>query len=96
MTAISKSVYIDKLGDLVDEFNNTYHKTIKVKPGDKQSSTCNEFNKKNNKEYPKFEVGDHVRIWKYKNIFAKTTLQIGLKKFLSSRKLKILYHGYMY
>ena len=62
MTAISKSVYIDKLGDLVDEFSNTHHRTIKVKPGDKRSSTYNEFNKENNKEYPKFEVGDHVRI----------------------------------
>ena len=62
MTSISKSVYIDKLGDLVDEFSNTYHRTIKVKGGDKQSSTYNEFNKENNKEYPKFEVGDNVRI----------------------------------
>ena len=29
MTSISKNVYIDKLEDIVDEYNNTYHKTIK-------------------------------------------------------------------
>ena len=45
MTSISKSVNIIKLGDLVNEFNNTYHRTIKMKPGDKPSSAYNEFNK---------------------------------------------------
>ena len=34
MTSISKNVYIDKLDDIVDEYNNTYHKTIKMKPVD--------------------------------------------------------------
>ena len=34
MTSISKNVYIDKLDDIVDEYNNTYHRTIKVKPID--------------------------------------------------------------
>ena len=34
MTAISKNVYIDKLDDIVNEYNNTYHRTIKIKPAD--------------------------------------------------------------
>ena len=34
MTSISKNVYIDKLDDIVDEYNNTYHTTIKIKPND--------------------------------------------------------------
>ena len=34
MISISKNVYIDKLDDIVNEYNNTYHKTIKVKPID--------------------------------------------------------------
>ena len=34
MTAISKNVYIDKLDDIVNEYNNTYHRTIKMKPID--------------------------------------------------------------
>ena len=32
MTSISKNVYIDKLDDIVNEYNNTYHRTIKMKP----------------------------------------------------------------
>ena len=42
-----------------------------MKPVDVKSSTYVDFDKKNNKEDPKFEVGNHVVIWKYKNIFAK-------------------------
>ena len=61
MTSISKNVYIDKLDNIVNEYNNTYHTTIKVKPIDKET----------NDKDPKFKVGDRVRISKYKNIFAK-------------------------
>ena len=60
-------MYIDNLADIV----NKYHSTIKMKPFDIKSSTYIGFNEKNNKEEPKFEVGDHVRISKQKNIFAK-------------------------
>ena len=34
MTSISNNVYIDKLDDIVNEYNNTYHRTIKIKPAD--------------------------------------------------------------
>ena len=71
MTLISKSVYIDKLGDRVNKYNNTYHRAIKTKPVNVKASTCIDFNKGNNNEGPKFKVCDHVRISKYKNIFAK-------------------------
>ena len=40
-----------------------------MKPADVNSSTCIDFNKENNKKDPKFEVGDHVRISKFKNVF---------------------------
>ena len=66
-----KNVYIDKLDDIVTKYNNIYHSKTKVKPVDVKSSTYIEFDKKNNKESPKFKVGDNVRISKYKNIFAK-------------------------
>ena len=60
-----------------------HHKTIKVKPVDVKSGTYIDFCKENNKEDPTFEVGNHLRILKYKNIFGKMlTFQIGLKKFL--------------
>ena len=71
MTSVSKSVYIDKLDDIVDEYTNTYHRTIKMKPVDVEDTTYIDFEKEVNDEDPKFKVGDHVRICKYKNIFAK-------------------------
>ena len=42
-----------------------------MKPVDLNPSTYFDFYKENNKEYPKFELGDHIRISKYKSIFAK-------------------------
>ena len=71
MTSVSKNVYIDKLDDIVNEYNNTYHRTIKMKPVDVKDNTYIDFEKEVNGKYPKFEVGDRVRISKYKNIFAK-------------------------
>ena len=71
ITSVSNNVYIDKLGDIVNKYNNTYHSTIKMKAVDVTSSTYIDFNKENSKEYPKCNVGDHVRILNYKSIFAK-------------------------
>ena len=71
MTSISKNMYIDELDDIVNEYNNTYHKTIKVKPVEVKDNTYIDFKKEVNDKDPKFKVGDHVRISKYKNIFAK-------------------------
>ena len=71
MTSISKNLYIDKLDDIVNKYNNTYHRTIKMKPVDVKPSIYIDFNKENSKEGPKFKVGDHVRISKYKNVYAK-------------------------
>ena len=39
MTSISKNVYIDKLDDIINKHNNTYHSTIKMKPADVKSNT---------------------------------------------------------
>ena len=71
VTVISKNVYIDKLDDIVNEYNNTYHRTIKIKPVDVKDNTYIDFEKKVNDKDPKFKIGDQVRISKYKNIFAK-------------------------
>ena len=71
MTSISKNVYIDKLGDIVDEYNNTYHTTIKMKSIDVKDNTYLNVDKEINNKDPKFKVGDYVRISKYKNIFTK-------------------------
>ena len=71
MTSISKNVYIDKLNDIVNEYNNAYHRTIKMKPVDVKDNTyidSRELSRSNDKD-PIFKVGDHVRISKY-NTFA--------------------------
>ena len=71
MTSISRNVYIDKLDDIVNKYNNTHHKTIKMKPTDVKDNTYINIDKEVNDNDPKFKVGNHVIISKYKNIFAK-------------------------
>ena len=71
MTSISKNVYIDKLDDIVNECNNTHHRTIKMKPVDAKDNAYTDFKKKVNDSDPKFKVGYRVRFSKYKKIFAK-------------------------
>ena len=69
-------MYIDKLDDIVDEYNNTYHRTIKMKPIDVKDNTyidsieLHSEKEVNNKD-PKLKVSDYIRISKYRNIFAK-------------------------
>ena len=69
MTSVSKIVYNDKLGDIVNNNNNTYHNTIKMKSVDVKSNTYIDSNKEINGKNPKFKIGDTVRISKHKNIF---------------------------
>ena len=52
MIAISKNVYIDKLDDIVSEYNNTYHRTIKIKPVDVKDNTYIDFKKEVNDRDP--------------------------------------------
>ena len=52
MTLVSKKLYIDKLDDIVNKYNNTHHSTIKMKPVDVKSSTYTNSNKKNNEKKP--------------------------------------------
>ena len=71
MTAVGKNVYFNVLDDTVDKYNNTYHKTIKMKPKDVTRDSFAEYNEESNEKDPKFKAGDHVRISKHKNIFVK-------------------------
>ena len=64
MTSVSKSVYIDKLDNIVGESNNTYHTAIKIKPVDIKDNTSIDFKKEVTDKDPEFKVGDHVRISK--------------------------------
>ena len=67
----SKNEHIDKLDDIVNEYNNTYHRTIKMNPIGVKNNTYINIDKKVNDKYPKFKVGDQIKTSKYKSIFAK-------------------------
>ena len=88
MTATSKNVYIDKLDDIVKEYNNAYHTTIKMKPADVKDNTYIGFEKEFNDKNAKFKVGDHVRIFKYKNIFAKGYMPNWSEEIFIIKKIK--------
>ena len=88
MTSISKNVYIDKLDDIVDKYNNTYHAKTKMKPIDVKDNTYINADKEINNKDPKFKVGDHVRISKYKNIFAKGYMPNWSKQVFVVKKVK--------
>ena len=88
MTSISKNVYIDKLDDIADEYNNTYHTTIKMKPIDVKDNTYINTSKEINDKDPKFKVGDRVRISKYKNIFAKGYMPNWSEEVFAIKKIK--------
>ena len=81
MILISKNVYIDELDDMINKCNNTYHRTVKIKPVDVKSSTYIKSSKEVNHQGPKFKIGGIIRISQYKNIFSKAMFLIGLKKF---------------
>ena len=89
MTATGKNVYYDVLDDAVNEYNNTKHNTIKLKPKDVKNDTVElsslerttkssaiarnniAYTNKHNEKSARYNVGDRVRISKFKNIFAK-------------------------
>ena len=88
MTSISKKVYIDKLDDIVNEYNNTYRTTIKMKPIDVKDNTYINTDKEINNKDPKFKVGDRVRISKHKKIFAKGYTPNWSEKIFVIKKVK--------
>ena len=95
MTAISKNVYFDVLDNIVNKFNNTNHRTIKIKHIDVSSNSYVEYNENSNKKDPKFKVGDRVRISKYKNIFAKGYMQNWSEEVFVVSKIKNMFCGLM-
>ena len=80
-----KNVYIDKLDDIANKYNNTYHSTIKMKPVGVKWNTYIDSCKKINDKNPKFKIGDTVRLSKHRNIFAKDYTSYFSEKFLSKK-----------
>ena len=71
MTAVGKNVYWDVLDDIVKKYNSTINKIIGMKPKDVKSDHKAVYVEESNKKSARFSVGDHVRISKLKNMFAK-------------------------
>ena len=71
LRAVSKNLYFDVLDDIVNIYNNTLHRIIKMEPTDVKLDSYLQYNVDSKEKDTKFKVGDHVRISKYKNIFAK-------------------------
>ena len=88
LIGISKNVYFDVLDDFVKKYNNTVHRTTKMKPTDVKSHSNAQHNEYSNEKDPKFKFGDHVRIQNTETFLLKDILQIGLNKFLLLAKLK--------
>ena len=71
MTATSINVYYNVLDDVVSEYNNTKHSTIKMKPKDVKDGNKRVYIDEDNEKSARYNAGDRVRISKFKNIFAK-------------------------
>ena len=102
MTAVSKNVYFDVIDNIVDKYNktcrkynNTYLNSVKPKSIDVKSNSYVEYNLDSSAKDAKFKIDDHVRISKYKNIFAKVYRPNWSEEVFLLVKLRILYHGHM-
>ena len=82
MTTISKNVYFDVLNDIVDEYNNTYHKTIKMKPIDVKNDSFAKYNEEYNEKNPKFKVNYMSGFQSTKIFLLNDMLLIGVMRFL--------------
>ena len=74
ITAVSKKVYINMLNEIIDKYNNTYHRTIRMKSTNVKSGPYIEHCVEHNDKDPNFKIGDHARISKPQIIFAKSYL----------------------
>ena len=96
LTAISKNVYFDVLNDIVDEYNNTYHTTIKMKPIDVKYDSFAEYNEESNEKDPKFKIGDHVRISKYLEVYRSSrdsvNVEVDMSCYATKADLKNVAH----
>ena len=86
MTSVSKSVYIDKLDDIANQYNNTYHRTIKMKTFNVEDNTLLIFRKKLMTKIQNLKLVIMSEFINTKIFLLKNTCQIGLKKFLLSVK----------
>ena len=94
MTAISKNVYFDVSDDIVNKYNNTGHRTIKLKPIDVTDDSYAECNEDIDKKVLKLKLVTTLEFQNTKTFLLKDTLQLGRKKFLLLVGLKIQFRGH--
>ena len=95
MAAISKNVYFDALDGIVDKYNKTVHRTIKMKPIDVTDDSHAEYNEDFNKKTLNLKLATMLEFRNTKTFLLKDMLQIGRKKVLLLIKLKIQFLGFM-
>ena len=88
MIIIGKNVYFNVFDDIVTDYNNTIHGSIKMKPKDVKDNNLTEYIEEFNKKNPKFKIGDYVRISKYKNTFSKRFLPNWSEEIFIINKVK--------
>ena len=89
ITSVLKNVYTNnELDDIVNKCNNRYHIAIKMKSFDIETGTHVDLHIEEDDADPKFKVGDHIRISKYKNIFAKDYIPNCSEEVIVIKKLK--------
>ena len=88
MTAVSENVSFDVLEDIVNKYNNTVYRSIKMKPIDVTSDSYAEYSEDSNEKDPKFKVGNCIMILKYKNIFTKGYTQNWSEEVFVVSKIK--------
>ena len=84
-----------KLNDIGNEYNNSYHKAIKMKPADVKNNAYIDFVKEVNDRDPKFKFDNHVRISKCENIFAKGYTSNWSEEVPLIKEVKNYVHGHM-
>ena len=82
MTSVSKNVYIDKLNEIGNKYNNTYHSTIKMKPADVRSSPYIDFHKQIIRKILNLKLVIMLEYQNIKTFLQKTMFQIGLNRLL--------------
>ena len=95
MTTISKNIYVDSLNDIVNRYNNTVHKTIKMKPIDVTSDSYVEYNEILTKKVVNLKLMTMQESLSTKILLLKAMFLIGQKKFLCSTRLEIQFLGFI-
>ena len=95
MTVVSKNVHFDVLDDIVNKYNNTVNRTIKMKPIDLTDHSYAKYNEDFNKKILNLKLVTMLEIQNTKTFLLKDTPQFGRKKFLLLVGLKVQFRGLM-